>query len=198
MRLPTALLGALLAGRAPQNNDGRPPPQPVRIDPIPDIQITNFRAGAVILSHRFYVNFNITFPPNTPFESTPLTTYCHTIGTSLTETIGEVHPLWCNRNTDSPPTPQDVFWSLDFNVEQETFPNKTVKTPLNAELLLYRVISNETRMEGRALLSREDMPMVGESYPRQIYQGPGNFSVKGRRVSGGRGFIPGDGDGDDA
>lgn len=53
-------------------------------------------------------------------------------------------------------------------------------------------------MEGRALLSREDMPMVGESYPRQIYQGPGNFSVKGRRVSGGRGFIPGDGDGDDA
>ncbi|KAK0660513.1 hypothetical protein QBC41DRAFT_360087 [Cercophora samala] len=191
MRLPTALFTALLAGRAPQNND-LPPTQPIHFDPIPDIQISNFQAGAVILSHRFYVNFNITFPPNTPTETVPLTTYCHIVGTTMSETIGEVSPMWCNRNYDSAPTPQDVFWSLDFNVEQETWPNGTTKTPLNAEVLFYRMISNETRMEGKAKLKREDMPMVGESFPRQVYQGPKNFTVEGRRVSGGPAFVPGE------
>ncbi|KAK4180792.1 hypothetical protein QBC36DRAFT_319430 [Triangularia setosa] len=191
MRLPSALFMSLLVGRTPQQDD-LPPTQPVHIDPIPDLVITNFQAGAVILSHRFYVNFNITFPPNNPLETAPLTVYCHLVGTTLSETIASVDPLWCNRNYNSTPTPQDVFWSLDFNVDQEYYPNNTVKTPLNAEVLFYRIINNETRMTGKHVLHREDMPMVGETFPRQVYQGPKNFTVPGTRISGGPKFVPGE------
>ncbi|KAK0728956.1 hypothetical protein B0T21DRAFT_349896 [Apiosordaria backusii] len=193
MRLPTALFMGLLA-RTPQNGEGQvpPPTTPVHIDPIPDLVIENFQAGGVILSHRFYVNFNVTFPPNPTVETQNLTVYCHIVGTTISESIAEVPPLWCNRNYDSAPTPYDVFWSLDFNVEQEYWPNKTVKTPLNAEVLFYRIINNETRMMGVHKLKREDMPMVGEQYPRQLYQGPKNFTVKGTRISGGPKFVPGE------
>ncbi|KAK4200180.1 hypothetical protein QBC40DRAFT_201016 [Triangularia verruculosa] len=192
MRLPTALFMGLLV-RTPQDDGRHPPPTtPVHIDPIPDLIVENFQAGGVILSHRFYVNFNVTFPPNPPMENTSLNVYCHYVGTTMSETIGEVPPLWCNRNWDSAPTPNDIFFSLDFDVEQEYYPNKTVKTPLNAQVQFYRIISNETRMMGMHKLHREDMPMIGEQFPRQVYQGPTNFTVTGTKISGGPKFVPGE------
>ncbi|KAK4167054.1 hypothetical protein QBC43DRAFT_312034 [Cladorrhinum sp. PSN259] len=76
------------------------------ISPIPPFQITNFQAGGIILSHRSYINFHVLPHPNTSLV------FCSTLGTTLSASISAITPTWCNKKSDAPPTPEDVWFEL--------------------------------------------------------------------------------------
>ncbi|KAK4229146.1 hypothetical protein QBC38DRAFT_473290 [Podospora fimiseda] len=178
------------------------PNPPPKISPIPDFVITGFQAGGIIMSHRSYINFNVLTRPNAALV------YCSTFGTTLTASISSITPTWCNRQPDSPPTSEDVWFDLvlysdappppHYNSTDNITSTATTSSlsPMLtagpdggddrkgalAKLRVVRQINNGTRDQAVHYILPQDAPFIGDGdFFHQVYVGPENFTVKAWR-----------------
>ncbi|KAK4190580.1 hypothetical protein QBC35DRAFT_75253 [Podospora australis] len=179
MRLPTeAVLQAMaLSSRGLDAvNPGTTNSLAHHITAIPNFNVTQFRAAAVIDSNRAFINFNVVYDKHLP------AIYCSHFGDNFADGLTNVEKVICGRSENSPPTDHDIWFSLT------SLPSKAQPDaePGSFGLRIVRQIDELTFDQAMHTIKEADVPWVGPDDMRhQVYEGPQNFTAPAARIKRG-------------
>ncbi|KXX74104.1 hypothetical protein MMYC01_208910 [Madurella mycetomatis] len=194
-----ALVGSAIGLALPRSQETRPSshnPAQERVIRISPFQISNLTAGVVALSHRNFVNFDVTPSPSLP----PVR--CQALGTTPGKVLSSISRTWCfslgsNATGDeydefnppatatTPPTSEVWWfsWTMQKNNDDDDDDDDNDDNRGGAELRVGRQLDAHCREEAVHFIPREEMPVVGTDtmFERQVYTGPERFQVEAWR-----------------
>ncbi|GAB1310787.1 hypothetical protein MFIFM68171_00997 [Madurella fahalii] len=191
--ITTAIVGSAIGAALPHpQGTGLAPAHPAleRVIPITPFQISNLTAGAVVLSHRNFVNFDVTASPSQP----PI--HCQALGTTAGKVLSSISRTWClspgcsdaaGDEQDNQPNPPATATTPSANTTSEvwwfSWTMQSDDGDGGAELRVGRRVDAHCREEAVHFIPREEMPVVGKDtmFARQVYTGPEMFEVEAWR-----------------
>ncbi|KAK1749318.1 hypothetical protein QBC47DRAFT_396008 [Echria macrotheca] len=162
-----------------------PAPSGVRkVSTIPAFNVTGFTASAVVLSHRVYYRFNVTFCPELPHIE------CFALGTTLSESLSSTPLTKCGRspidssadpegNTKDPSAPPDPDVAFQWTRHDQTAASGGDGGESSvASLLIVRTLDDGVIDQAQYLVPSNHTENVGEGrFRHEVYGGPEDFSI---------------------
>ncbi|KAK3329789.1 hypothetical protein B0H66DRAFT_597354 [Apodospora peruviana] len=126
---------------------------------VTSFNVTDFRASALILSHRDFYAFDVSCCPN----ESPV--HCEALGTTVNERLSSIPQTWCTNNS----TGVSFKWT--------TRPQQG-----GSELLIVNHVENGVTDEAVYFVPQNDTPILGQNeFQHQVYTGPKDFTVEAYR-----------------
>ncbi|AEO66179.1 uncharacterized protein THITE_2128280 [Thermothielavioides terrestris NRRL 8126] len=162
---------------------------PEVVGPIPAFEVTEFKAQALVLSDRNYINFYVT-----PYRGAE-PAHCFSLGTTLSHSLNSVPQTWCSHAAnDSSDTSDRVWfsWTMGDDVDPTaagaggttgTDPVDSVNETTGAYLKIVRQGGGQTRDEAIHHFDARYLVYEGEGdMVHQVFTGPQNFTMRALRV----------------
>ncbi|KAK3393502.1 hypothetical protein B0H63DRAFT_458370 [Podospora didyma] len=155
----------------------RPPPLGLdatrrRVSAVPAFNVTNFAAAAVILSHRNYYSFNVTF------SCTEEPVHCFHLGTTLSESLSDVPQTFCGNKS----TGVSFRWTRRDTVGDDD--NEEDEKNIRAHLVIVRQVDETVIDQAAYAVPINDTRIYGSGqFSHEVYDGPEDFMMKAYRFT---------------